>query len=175
MAIGEGEPCVVAAQAQLACFRSASGGFQLARQLARPALLVLRGSGGPKVHALLVALDDSRATLQVGRERFELTPQALAGAWRGEIATFWRTPPGWRVGRDGELPAETRAWVEPQLGPLASNAAPNAAARPLRERVLAYQLLQGLPPDGRAGPLTLMHINRTAGVDEPRLLADTRR
>ena len=175
VAIGEGEPCVVAAQAQLACFRSASGGFQLARQLARPALLVLRGSGGPKVHALLVALDDSRATLQVGRERVELTPQALAGAWRGEIATFWRTPPGWRVGRDGELPAETRAWVEPQLGPLASNAAPNAAARPLRERVLAYQLLQGLPPDGRAGPLTLMHINRTAGVDEPRLLADTRR
>jgi len=36
---------------------------------------------------------------------------------------------------------------------------------------LAYQLLQGLPPDGRAGPLTLMHINRTAGVDEPRLAA----
>ena len=167
VAIGEGDPCVVAAQAQLACFRSASGGFQLARQLARPALLVLRSSGGPKVHALLVALDDNRATLQVGRERFELTPQALAGAWRGEIATFWRTPPGWRAGRDAELPAETRAWVEAQLGPVATG----AAARPWRERVLAYQLLQGLPPDGRAGPLTLMHINRTAGVDEPRLAA----
>ena len=171
VAIGEGEPCVVAAQAQLACFRSASGGFQLARQLARPSLLVLRGSAGVKLHALLVALDDSRATLQVGRERFELTPQALAGAWRGEIATFWRTPPGWRAGRDGELPAETRAWVEPQLGPVA----PGAPARPWRDRVLAYQMLQGLPPDGRAGPLTLMHINRTAGVDEPRLGADTRR
>ena len=171
VAIGEGEPCVVAAQAQLACFRSASGGFQLARQLARPALLVLRGSAGPKVHAILVALDDSRATLQVGRERFELTPQALAGAWRGEIATFWRTPPGWRAGRDAELPAETRAWVEPQLGP----APTDAPARPWRDRVLAYQLLQGLPPDGRAGPLTLMHINRTAGVDEPRLAASTSR
>ena len=171
VAIGEGEPCAVAAQAQLACFRSASGGFQLARQLARPALLVLRGSAGPKVHAILVALDDSRATLQVGRERFELTPQALAGAWRGEIATFWRTPPGWRAGREGDLPAETRAWVEPQLGP----APTGAPARPWRERVLAYQLLQGLPPDGRAGPLTLMHINRTAGVDEPRLAAPTSR
>ena len=167
VAIGEGDPCVVAAQAQLACFRSASGGFQLARQLARPALLVLRGSVGPKVYALLVGLDDNRATLQVGRESFELTPQALAGAWRGEIATFWRTPPGWRDGRDAEVSAETRAWVEPQLGP----APTGAPVRPWRERVLAYQLLQGLPPDGRAGPLTLMHINRTAGVDEPRLAA----
>ena len=170
VAIGEGDPCAVAAQARLACFRSASGGFQLARQLARPALLVLRGSGGPKVYALLVGLDDSRATLQVGRERFELTPQALAGAWRGEIATFWRTPPGWRAGRDADPPAETRAWVEPQLSPAAA-LQPGAPARPWGERVLAYQLLQGLPPDGRAGPLTLMHLNRTAGVDEPRLAA----
>ncbi len=165
VAIGEGDPCVVAAQAQLACFRSVSGGLQLARQLGRPALLLLRGNGGQRVHALLVALDDSRATLQVGRQRFDLTPQALAGAWRGEIATFWRTPPGWRTGRDADLPTETRAWVEQQLGPAPSGAAP----RPWRDRVLAYQLLQGLPPDGRAGPLTLMHINRTAGVDEPRL------
>ena len=167
VAIGEGDLCVVAAQAQLACFRSASGGFQLARQLGRPALLQLRGSSGQRVFALLVALDDNRATLQVGRQRFDLTPQALAGVWRGEIATFWRTPPGWRVGRDGDLPAETRAWVEQQLGPAPAGAAP----RPWRERVLAYQMLQGLPPDGRAGPLTLMHINRTAGVDEPRLAA----
>jgi len=167
VAIGEGDPCVVAAQAQLACFRSTSGGFQLARQLGRPALLMLRGNSGQRVFALLVALDDSRATLQVGRQRFDLTPQALAGAWRGEIATFWRTPPGWRAGRDGDLPAETRAWVEQQLGPPPSG----TASRPWRDRVLAYQLLQGLPPDGRAGPLTLMHINRTAGVDEPRLAA----
>ena len=167
VAIGEGEPCVVAAQAQLACFRSVSGGFQLARQLGRPALLLLRGNGGQRVFALLVALDDSRATLQVGRQRFDLTPQALAGAWRGEIATFWRLPPGWRAGRDGDLPAETRAWVEQQLGP----APPGTPPSPWRDRVMAYQMLQGLPPDGRAGPLTLMHINRTAGVDEPRLAA----
>jgi general secretion pathway protein A len=29
--------------------------------------------------------------------------------------------------------------------------------------------MQGLPSDGRAGPLTLMQLNRQAGVEEPRL------
>ena len=36
-------------------------------------------------------------------------------------------------------------------------------------RVLAFQLAQGLPADGRPGPMTFMQLNRAAGVDEPRL------
>ena len=162
VAIGEGEPCAVAAQAQLACFRSSSGGLMLARQLGRPALLLLRNSSGKRVHALLVALGERDATLQVGRQRFELTLPALARVWRGELATFWRTPPGWR---DGELPPAGREWVEQQLGAEPAAAVP----RPWRERIAAFQVVQGLPPDGLAGPLTLMHLNRTSGVDEPRL------
>ena len=170
VAIGEGDPCVVAAQAQLACYRSVSGGLQLARQLARPAVLQLRPAAGLKLYALLVALDERRATLQVGRQRFELTLPALAGVWRGELATFWRTPPGWSSAADQGLSSPALAWVETQLdGQRPADQPPSA--RPLRERVAAYQLVQGLPADGRAGPLTLMHLNRSAGVDEPRLAA----
>ena len=165
VAIGEGEPCAVAAQAQLACFRSSAGGLMLVRQLARPALLVLRNPAGQRVHALLVALDDRQATLQVGRDSFELTLPALARVWRGEFATFWRTPLGWR---DGELPPSARAGVEQFLGAEAAGAAPRA----WRDRVAAFQVVQGLPPDGVAGPLTLMHLNRSSGVDEPRLSAE---
>jgi general secretion pathway protein A len=43
------------------------------------------------------------------------------------------------------------------------------AGRPLRERVWAFQLAQGLPPDGVAGPMTLMRLSQAAGIDEPRL------
>ncbi|WP_411828419.1 peptidoglycan-binding protein [Melaminivora jejuensis] len=32
-----------------------------------------------------------------------------------------------------------------------------------------FQSEQGLTPDGQAGPLTLMLLNRAAGVAEPRL------
>ena len=38
----------------------------------------------------------------------------------------------------------------------------------LRERVTDFQLAQGLPPDGLAGPLTLMRLSGAAGGgDEP--------
>ena len=171
VAIGEGDPCTVATRAQMACYRNSAGGLQPLRALARPALLTLRPEGGRRLHALLVGLDDTRATLQVGRQRFDLSLPALAAVWRGEFATFWRTPPGWRAGAEVDLPAPVRAWVEQRLSPQGAASAPKA----FRERVLTFQTTQGLSPDGRVGPVTLMHLNRTTGVDEPRLTEATGR
>jgi general secretion pathway protein A len=169
VAIGDGEPCAAAARAELACFRS-TGGLQGVRQLDRPALLTLRDTGGQRVYAQLLAVADDRATLQAGRQRFDLTLPALARAWRGEFATFWRTPPGWRTGADGNPPAALSGWLVTQLG---GGVVSSPAA--LRDRVSAFQLAQGLLPDGRPGPVTLMQLNRVAGVDEPHLgLARTR-
>jgi general secretion pathway protein A len=47
--------------------------------------------------------------------------------------------------------------------------APPIGAERLASRVFAFQLAQGLNPDGVAGPLTLMQLNRLSGVDEPQL------
>ncbi len=166
VAIGEGDPCVAAAQAQLACFRSTNGGLALLRQVARPAVLVLRpASGEAPVHAVLVALDDHGAGFQVGTRRFTLALPELLSLWRGEFGTFWRTPPGWRDGRPMSADAAGRAWLEERLPAEATG------KRSLAERVFAFQLAQGLPLDSVAGPLTLMQLNRAAGVDEPRLAA----
>ena len=164
VAIGDGEPCAAAARAELACYRS-TGGLQGVRQLDRPALLALRDVGGSTVYAQLVAVATDRATLAAGRQHFDLTLPALARVWRGEFATFWRTPPGWRSGADTNPPPALAAWLDQQLG-----GAWAGAAAPLRERVSAFQLSQGLLPDGRPGPVTLMQLNRVAGVDEPRLV-----
>jgi general secretion pathway protein A len=182
VAIGEGDPCVAALQAQLACFRSAGGALPLLRLLARPGVLTLHMlsaeaalSASPAAktkstkvrYAVLVGLDDSKAILQVGRQRFDLSLPALAQIWRGEFATLWRTPTGWQATADtaaGALAAPARAWVDQQLARAGFD-----NSRPLRERLRAYQLTQGLPPDGLAGPLTLMMLSRDAGVVEPRL------
>jgi general secretion pathway protein A len=42
----------------------------------------------------------------------------------------------------------------------------------LQAKVSAFQLAQGLKADGLAGPITLMQLNRAAGVAEPRLQAE---
>ena len=157
VSIGEGEPCVAALQAELACFRSpAPAGLPAVRQLARPGVLTLRGADGKTRHAVLSALTDNQATLQAAGRSFAISLPALASVWRGEFATFWRTPAGWREGSDNS------AWVNRQL--------PGAgSALPLRERIHAFQLAEGLPPDGVAGPMTLMRLNRAAGLQEPQL------
>lgn len=167
VAIGEGEACVAVAQARLGCLRSSNGGLVLVRQLARPGLVTLRGPPGVAVHALLVALDARQATLQVGAQRFVLDLPTLVRLWRGDFATFWRLPPGWRAGADGGANAQTRAWLDQQLA-----RAGQAGERPLAERVWAFQLAQGLVPDGRVGPMTLMRLNLLADVDEPRLAGE---
>ncbi len=164
VAIGEGEACAAALQARLACFRSAGGGLAVVRQLERPVVLMLRGADGRTAHALLVALDDRQATLQAGTERYALPLAMLAGLWRGEFATFWRLPPGWTDGGLAGTDPAARAWLDRGLAD-----AGFGPGRPLAERVWAFQLAQGLPPDGRAGPLTVMRLNRLGLVDEPRL------
>jgi general secretion pathway protein A len=166
VAIGEGDPCVAALQAQLACYRGTRLDLQAARRLDRPAMLVLRDAEGPRVQVLLVALDDRYATLQVGNRRFQASLTELARLWRGDLATFWRLPPGWRSGAAVQ-DAGVQRWVQQQV----SRALPQLAAQAPGDRVAAFQLQQGLPVDGVVGPLTVMRLNRVAAVDEPRLVA----
>lgn len=173
VAIGAGDPCEAAQRAQLACVRHAGAGLKMLQQLARPALLILRDEAGVAKDAgrmaVLVALDDRHAVLQVGARRFSLPLAELVRVWRGELATLVRTPPGWRSGVDAD--AAARRWVQDAL----DLALPSAAALPWAQRVTAFQVLQGLPADGQVGPLTLMQLNRSAGVDEPRLLPSLER
>jgi general secretion pathway protein A len=155
--LGYGDPCSAAEREGLQCWRS-RGGLGPVRQLDRPGVLRLTDERGRSAHAVLLALDGEMATLALGGSERTLTLAELARWWRGDYATFWRAPPGWQ---DGEVPT---AWLQQQL----ARAAP-AAAGTLRERVSAFQLTQGLVPDGVAGPLTLMQLNRAAGIGEPRL------
>ena len=92
--------------------------------------------------------------------------------WRGDFATLWRPPPGWReplaAASAPVLPAPIRAWVQERL----ADAGVADAGKPLRERLWAYQVAQGLPPDGRPSPITMMQLGRAASAPgEPALLA----
>ena len=170
----QADACAAAAQHGLQCYRSSSGSLSLIRLIDRPVLLTLQRAGQPPAVAALVGLDGQQATLLVDGVPRRVGLPELAGAWRGEFATFWRMPPGYAGRADNIGPL--RDWLADQLTRIPGMAAPasGAASAPpdwaeLTRQVQAFQASQGLQPDGRVGPITLMQINRATGVAEPRL------
>ncbi|MDR7332598.1 AAA family ATPase [Roseateles asaccharophilus] len=161
----QAEPCAAAAQRGLQCYRSGSGSLSLIRLIDRPVLLTLHRPGQAPALAALVGLDAQQATLLVDGEPRHVALRELASAWRGEFTTFWRVPPGYLQRADDGAPL--RDWLAAQL----ARAPASAASGPgeLTRQVQAFQASQGLQPDGRVGPITLMQINRAAGVAEPQL------
>jgi general secretion pathway protein A len=166
---GDGDPCVAAAQHDVGCFRT-HGGLALLRLLARPSVLTLRDGQDRPVYVVLAGLGRDDATLLVGKSPLEVPLALLTTAWRGDFATLWRIPAGYSKplseGATGPLVDAVGAQLAAQQGaPAPAPAHPFDAT--LKARVAAFQMAQGLAPDGLAGPTTLMQINRAAGVAEP--------
>lgn len=166
--LGAGEPCTLAPQQSLACFRG-RGGLGLIRQLGRPGIVRLVDERGRTAHVLLTAIGANTATLRFGGADQTVPLASLARAWRGEFATLWRTPPGYRAGDPASAVRPSVAWLGQRFAQIdgAGKAPTDEAA--LKSRIFAFQLAHDLEPDGLPGPLTLMQLNRAGGIDEPRL------
>ena len=162
------DACDAARPQQAQCFRS-DAGLAALRQLDRPAVLSLQVGDGPARQALLTGLGQDAALLQFGDRVARVALADLAQVWRGEFVTLWRTPPGYR----GRLSSSDRGpaadWLAQRLG-VAADADADRREAQLRSRLYAFQLAQGVKPDGVAGATTLMLLNRATGVAEPQLL-----
>jgi general secretion pathway protein A len=166
--LSAGDPCDSAGRRGLQCFRSRSGLAQV-RLLDRPGILRLVDDRGRVAHVLLTGMADDGVTLVIAGVERRMPLAQLARLWRGEFATLWQVPPGFRNGEALENGSALWRWLTERLadvdrqGPVA----PGEAA--LRARIFAFQLASGLAPDGLAGPLTLMQLNRASGMPEPHL------
>lgn len=156
----EAGACEAAARERVQCFR-ASGSLVALRELGRPVLLTLRDAQDRASYVLVSAIDDAGVTIGTGAGAKPVSLWALAGLWRGEYATLWRVPPGWRDPPGETTPPQLRAWMAERV--------PGEMGQPLKSRIVAFQVAHGLRPDGFAGPLTLMQLNRASGIDEPSL------
>ena len=174
---GVADPCAQLASEGLRCYRQRRASLNLLRLLDRPVLLTLHAATDTDTETramavLLRHLDADRATLAgAGGTTLQLPVADLAPLWRGEIATLWRTPANLPHGDDAAASAAGAAWLDRRL---AVAGAGSAGAGPMtperrRARIHQFQLSQGLTPDGRAGPMTLMMLNHATGVQEPRL------
>jgi general secretion pathway protein A len=164
---GSADPCNAAAKQGVPCYKG-PGSLALVRQLDRPGLLVLHDGDGRGYHVLLTALTADSATLRRGSASVTVPLATLGATWRGEFGTFWRAPEGYAG--SGSFTAARGEAADGLAGRLAQLQPAGAASAPLASRIAAFQVTQGLPPDGLAGPLTLMLLNRATGVEEPRLL-----
>jgi general secretion pathway protein A len=168
---GEGDPCQAMAREQLRCLRSTTS-LALIRQLDRPGIVTLDRQSATPAYAVLTALSSDSATLRAGGSEQTVTLAALAARWQGDFSTLWRAPAGYSGPPADGQGGPVIEWVAARLAAASSTAMPGG--RPvldasLRARLRAFQLAQGLPADGRLGPMTFMQLNRTAGVEEPRL------
>jgi general secretion pathway protein A len=170
LAVSDGDACLAAVRARLRCFRG-KGDLALMRQLARPVVVSLRGDDARPMFAAVTAWQGDRVILRAGAQVRSVPLAELAARWGGEFATFWRVPPGYGNGVLDLRAGPATEWLAQQLARVPGASALDAT-RPreaaLREQVRAFQAAQGLPVDGLAGPITLMQLNRVAGIDESR-------
>ena len=173
LSLTDADACLAAQRSQVHCFRSAGSTLAMIRQLDRPGLLTLHLEAETPVYAVLTGLTEKAATLRIGTVTQTVSLLSLASLWRGEFATLWRAPPGYTGKTVDAGTGVTAAWVTTRLAALpgaASGAAATATdLKSWRARVAAFQVSQGLNPDGLAGPATLMQLMRAAGSDEPHL------
>ena len=172
------DACRTALQQRVYCFNSRQTPLSLIRELNRPGIVTLFNDNKHPTYAVLAGLTEQTATLRLGSQTHTVSLTVLAEIWRGDFATLWRASEGYsEKTRKGKVTPATD-WLAAQLArvpgtPTAASAAERGAQpaleAALRARVYAFQLAHGLTPDGQAGPLTLMQLNRATGVDEPHL------
>jgi general secretion pathway protein A len=173
--MGDGDPCTLAAQQQLACFRN-SGGLSQVRQLDRPVVLELTDDKGQPLYAVLKQLQGQNAVIQLETETITLPLSSLATLWRGDFITLWRTPPAFRAKLQPGQSGPVVDWLAAQMAALERAPAPSGKQvfdPALQGKVYAFQMSQGLKPDGVVGATTFMLLNHALGIEEPRLTVAT--
>ncbi len=173
--VGSGDPCLAARKHQVQCFRTARSTLALIRQLDRPGVLTLRDAYNRAAYAMLGGLSADAAMLVIDGTPRTVSLLALADYWRGEFATFWRAPPDYAGAIVDRRSGPAASWLALKLAAARGDSRPIGAQfddAALKGWIHTFQLTQGLPSDGVAGPVTLMQLNRAVGIDEPRLLAE---
>jgi general secretion pathway protein A len=172
IAPGDGDPCATAEKQQVRCYRTGTATLALIRQLDRPGVLTLRDAANRSAYVMVSGLSNDTATLIIGGMEQTVPLVVLADYWRGEFSTFWRPPPDYTGAIVDSRSGPAAQWLAQQLATALGDTGPSGPrldAAKLQSWIHRFQLAQGLPSDGSAGPITLMQLNRANGVDEPRL------
>lgn len=163
-------PCQQAERLGMRCFET-QGGLSDLMRLDQPVLLKLSSTGGKEYAAALTALNHQTATLSVNGSEQHVLLSELAQSWFGLYVVAWRTPPG----VNGKLTVGERGkgvtWLRHAMSTI--DGIPDNDSdfydTALEKRVRAFQLADGIQPDGQVGALTVIRLNVRHGDAVPRL------
>jgi general secretion pathway protein A len=167
---GRGGNCHQAETVGLRCY-AGRGGIADLRLLDHPALLRLTDASHRDYAATLISLNRQEAQLLVGGEVRRVALADLADAWAGQFILLWKAPAsfGEQLAPGQRSPAIT--WLRQTLAVI-DGVADNGSDmydNELARRVRAFQLAEGIRPDGYVGPVTAIRINARGNPGGPRL------
>jgi general secretion pathway protein A len=163
-----GEECQFARQNALRCLVY-KGNWPQLRSLDHPAVLELNLPDGNKRYVTLIQANGDRLRLDLSGTALEADLNDLLPYWRGDSILVWKPPFDSASAELGDR-SETVRWLRTKLDARAAPGQENLFDEPLKSRVVAFQLKNGLTPDGKAGAQTLIRLlQRDARADGPGL------
>lgn len=147
------------------------GGIADLRLLDQPVIIRLASPDGREYSATLSGLDRQQATLSVAGDERQVALSALANAWSGNFTLIWKAPPGFRDQAALSRPGPALSWLRQAMSRIDGTPDDGKGIfdATLARRIRAFQLAEGIQPDGYVGPLTAIRINARSGQGGPGL------
>lgn len=165
---GGGDECALAKQNGLRCLFQKGEWSQL-RRFDHPAVLEFVLPDGSKRYATLVRILDDKVQLLLGDGSRDFELADILPFWQGDAVLLWKPPGNSAASIKPGDHGEAVKWLRNRLGVTVRTAAENYFDENLRARVTAFQVKNGLVPDGIVGPQTMIHLNDVTDVAVPRL------
>ena len=165
--------CEYGHQAGLRCLRR-MGTWAVLRRFNLPAILVLVTPGGDTHHVVLTGLGGEQATLQIGERQVTLPTAEIERFWNGPFVLLWKPPAVGPVPLKPGMRGKDILWLRQRLGEIEGTAASTSDGQvydeELKRRVVAFQQVESLHPDGIVNEETLVRLAAaTPGSDVPSL------
>ncbi len=168
-------PCQQAEAHGMNCY-AGHGGLNDLVKLNQPVLTRLLSSDGKEYSATLTALDTESATLMIAGISQRVPLMELANAWYGQYILIWYEPPGFNRQLTLNDRGQAVTWLRHALESIDGirDNGSDVFDISLAKRIRAFQLTDGIQPDGVVGPLTLIRLNSRTGKSGPRLISENR-
>ncbi|MDX8380744.1 MAG: AAA family ATPase [Ghiorsea sp.] len=167
-----GDACAFAAQHQLLCLRQRDNIGQV-RNLNLPVVLTVSDKTGNTVYTAITGLKGTTANTTTQNAYAEISLAQLALQSFNDFTLLWKAPQDYqgpvRPGQQGTLVKFLAKQVNQALGQTWIGQPRTVYDDMLKDQIKTLQRQEGLNPDGVAGPMTWIHINRLNHMPSPSL------